>query len=128
MDALSDFDGAMTPQVLSTVGEHAAAGRCLGGSLLWMAAANSYPDYDGTTIYLAPAQPPAPADAAVIEALRRHAADMAGLPSAQDLACTDNQQQSCRRSVMPIGRGACKGLRVASNEGQRLVVQPSGHY
>jgi hypothetical protein len=73
----------MTPQVLGTVGEHAAAGRAIGGSLLWMTAANSYPNYDGTTIYLAPAAPPAAADAAVVEALRRHAADMAGLPSAR---------------------------------------------
>lgn len=72
----------MTPQVLGTVGEHAAAGRCLGGALLWMAAANSYPDYDGTTVYLAPAAPPAASDAAVLDTLRRHAADMAGLPSA----------------------------------------------
>jgi hypothetical protein len=71
----------MTPQVLGTVGEHAAAGRCLGGALLWMAAANSYPDYDGTTIYLAPAAPPPASDAAVLDTLRRHAADMAGLPS-----------------------------------------------
>lgn len=72
----------MTPQVLSTVGEHAAAGRSIGGSLLWMAAANSYPDHDGTTIYLAPAAQPAAGDAEVVAALRRHAADMAALPSA----------------------------------------------
>lgn len=87
----------MTPQVLSTVGEHAAAGRCLGGALLWMAAANSYPDYDGTTVYLAPAAPPPASDAAVLDTLRRHAADMAGLPSAcaRQRGVPSKDQSSC---------------------------------
>ena len=88
----------MTPQVLSTVGEHAAAGRCIGGSLLWMAAANSYPDYDGTTIYLAPAAPPPASDAAVLDTLRRQAADMAGLPSVCALREDHLSHETCSRS------------------------------
>lgn len=64
------------------MGEHAAALRQIGGALLWTTAANSYPDYDGTTIYLAPAAPPGPNEQAVLDTLRQHAAFMASLSSA----------------------------------------------
>lgn len=76
----------MPPQVLSTVGEHAGAMRQIGGALLWTVAADSYQDYDGTTIYLAPAAPPERADAAVLETLYQHATYMASLPSAWSCA------------------------------------------
>ncbi len=98
----------MPPQVLSTVGEHAGAMRQIGGALLWTVAANSYQDYDGTTIYLAPAAPPERADAAVLETLYQHAAYMASLPSAWSCASRDF------RGEPPLARGW------ASVQGQSL--------
>lgn len=54
----------------------------MAGSLFWMTAARSYPDYDGTTIYLTPPAQPSESDAhnlRIVELIRKHAMDMAAL-------------------------------------------------
>lgn len=49
---------ALTLQVLGRVLELMQQRRFMAGSIFWMAAAPSYPDYDGFTLYLPPAPAP----------------------------------------------------------------------
>ena len=63
------------------------------GSLYWHCAAPSYPDYDGTTVYLAPASPPTPSEARVLQLIREHAAALAGTCAAPGLQMPTQQQQ-----------------------------------
>lgn len=70
-------------QVLNHVCDCAISREWVAGALLWMAAANSYPDYDGTTIYLRPAGAPDPPDAVVLRCITECCAKLAGMPSEQ---------------------------------------------
>ena len=77
-------------QVYDTVWERAARRHGITGSLYWHCSANSYPDHDGYTVYLQPAEPPDPDDARVLALIQGHARAMSGcnalpLPEAANL-------------------------------------------
>ena len=91
-------------QVYDTVWEHAARRHGLAGSLYWHCAAASYPDYDGTTVYLQPAQPPGPDEARVLGLIQGHARAMAGcsaLPASPPVAA-GQQASPSHRSHTPV--------------------------
>ena len=93
-------------QVYGTVWERVVRRQGFSGSLYWHCAAPSYPDYDGTTVYLQPATPPTPSEARVLQSIREHAAAMAGTcaaPSLQSPARQHDQQQQQQR--LDGGRG-----------------------
>ena len=74
-------------QVFNCVLGHALLEHAIAGSLLWMTAAGSYPDYDGFTVYLstamgrsaAPSTHVAADDGLTVYLVVKHAGDMAAL-------------------------------------------------
>ena len=95
-------------QVYDTVWERMVRRQGFAGSLYWHCAAASYPDYDGTTVYLQPSDPPTPEEARVLQLIREHAAAIAGTcaaPSQQPLA----QHQQGDQQDCGVGRESRQG-------------------
>ena len=96
-------------QVYDTVWERAARRQGITGSLYWHCAAASYPDYDGTTVYLQPEKPPGPHDARVLELIRGHARAMAGcsalpVPGAAGDGRSPQPSRSPGQMIQSLGR------------------------
>ncbi len=84
--------------MLQQVCDCAGGREWVAGALLWMAAANSYEDYDGTTIYLRPPGAPRPHDAAVLRCLAECCARLNSTPSE---SCASGQFQEGSSRAAP---------------------------
>jgi hypothetical protein len=87
--------------VYDTVWENMARRQGFAGSLYWHCAAASYPDYDGTTVYLQPAAPPTPDEARTLRVIREHAAAIAGTCAAPSQQPPPQQQQGHQQHSGP---------------------------
>ncbi len=113
-------------QVLGRVLQLMHAGSPMAGSILWMTAAPSYPDYDGFTIYL----PPAPAGSSPPQHGQhgRQQQQQGQGHQGQDM----EQQEAPRRGLAKalgrlsqklLGRGSSREATVAATEAAAMVQQ-----
>lgn len=111
-------------QVYDTVWERAARRHGITGTLYWHCAANSYPDYDGNTVYLQPEQPPGPDDARVLELIQGHARAMAGCSALPVPEADDGRSPQPGRSpgqlIQSLGRRIRDKLDRATEAGFRV--------
>jgi len=91
-------------QVYGTVWERVVRRQGFSGSLYWHCAVPSYPDYDGTTVYLQPTTASTPSEARVLHLIREHAAAMAGTCAAPGLQSPQQQDQR-QQPQLDSGRG-----------------------
>lgn len=80
-------------------------GQAVAGSLLWMTAAPSYPDYDGTTVYLR--QRSSHADDHVVQLVTKHAAAMQQL-SGSTLPLVSPDLPSASGRLVPAAKSSTK--------------------
>lgn len=92
-------------QVLSKLGHGSPDSPA--GALLWMVAANSYEDFDKTTIYLNPTEPPQPYDAAVLQCIAECTSRLNDPSSVAGAGMCTAEYDSAKR---PVRNSSASGL------------------
>ena len=105
-------------QVFEQIVGHAKAGHAITGSCFWMTAANSYPDYDGMTVYF---RPPTPE----VESQNLELQTKAGALSQEQ--CASDISQSPLDRLQTVLQGRVPSLLEHARKDNRSVVEVIQH-
>ena len=105
-------------QVFEQIVGHAKAGHAITGSCFWMTASNSYPDYDGMTVYF---RPPAPE----VEIQNLELQNKAGASSQEQ--CASDIARSPLDRLQAAVHGRVSSLLEHARQDNRSVVEVIEH-